>query len=346
MSQAGCGALHKGKATTLALLVSDAGKRHKRRERLAPVSLLPSTSLAVLALVFSTLHASLQLQQHVRAAGALAPAAAAAVPVRLAATTLIWRDGRAGAEVLMVRRSLKSSFMPGAYVFPGGAVDATDAAPETLALCDEEPAAMTARLGAPLGAAHAGEAAAYAVAALRECFEECGLWLGDEGRRSPAELGALRASLLRPVNAPFTPSAAAAGLRLHTSVLQPWAHWTTPLGLHKRFKTMFLVAPAPAGQTPSVDAGETTTLAWVDPASALAEAASGTFHMEFATLRIMESFEPLARQGTAAVLAHAAAQESVPVVTPRLKLAGDGSRAIAGILMPGDAGFEEAAAHF
>ena len=48
------------------------------------------------------------------------------VTPRLAATTLIVRDGDGGMEVLMVRRSLQASFMPGAYVFPGGAVDAAD----------------------------------------------------------------------------------------------------------------------------------------------------------------------------------------------------------------------------
>ena len=42
-----------------------------------------------------------------------------AVTPRLAATTLIVRDGELGLEVLMVRRSLQASFMPGAYVFSG-----------------------------------------------------------------------------------------------------------------------------------------------------------------------------------------------------------------------------------
>ena len=38
----------------------------------------------------------------------------APVVPRLAATTLIVRDGATGLEVLMVRRSLQASFMPGA----------------------------------------------------------------------------------------------------------------------------------------------------------------------------------------------------------------------------------------
>ena len=44
-----------------------------------------------------------------------------------AATVLLLRDGEAGLEVLMTRRSTKASFAPGAFVFPGGVVDQADA---------------------------------------------------------------------------------------------------------------------------------------------------------------------------------------------------------------------------
>lgn len=42
------------------------------------------------------------------------------VKPRPAATVLLLRDGDAGLEVLMTRRSANASFVPGAYVFPGG----------------------------------------------------------------------------------------------------------------------------------------------------------------------------------------------------------------------------------
>ena len=48
-------------------------------------------------------------------------------PTRPAATVLLLRDGAHGLEVLMTRRSLTASFAPGAYVFPGGGIDAADA---------------------------------------------------------------------------------------------------------------------------------------------------------------------------------------------------------------------------
>ena len=43
-----------------------------------------------------------------------------------AATVLLLRDTPAGIEVLMTRRSASASFAPGAYVFPGGGIDAAD----------------------------------------------------------------------------------------------------------------------------------------------------------------------------------------------------------------------------
>src|SRR6185369_15277154 len=44
-----------------------------------------------------------------------------------AATVLLLRDTAQGIEVLMTRRSAAASFAPGAYVFPGGGIDAADA---------------------------------------------------------------------------------------------------------------------------------------------------------------------------------------------------------------------------
>jgi 8-oxo-dGTP pyrophosphatase MutT (NUDIX family) len=45
---------------------------------------------------------------------------------RSAATVVLLRDGDAGLEVLLTRRTLRARFMAGAWVFPGGAVDPGD----------------------------------------------------------------------------------------------------------------------------------------------------------------------------------------------------------------------------
>ena len=60
---------------------------------------------------------------------------------------MLVRD-RSGLEVFMLRRNLRSVFVAGAYVFPGGAVDAQDADPATLAFVDGSDADVAdARLG-------------------------------------------------------------------------------------------------------------------------------------------------------------------------------------------------------
>ncbi len=259
---------------------------------------------------------------------------------RAAATTLILRDGEAGLEVLMVKRSMQASFMPGAYVFPGGAVDAGDDTSAVRTVCDESFESLTQRVGRVTQVGELG--LAYAVAGLRECFEECGLWLGNES--PPANVSpdwpALRARLRARLHAgeSLADVAVSAGLRLSTSGLFPWSHWVTPVGIPKRFDTLFFVTHAPGGQWPEVDAGETTSLAWVHPPQALQAQARGEFAMEFATVRTVESLLPFAAQGVAVLLAFAAAQTSLPPLHPRIQRGPDGR--VEGILLPGQAGYD------
>ncbi|MEO6973248.1 MAG: NUDIX domain-containing protein, partial [Rhodoferax sp.] len=94
----------------------------------------------------------------------------APAPVRPAATVLLLRDTPAGVEVLMTRRSTTASFAPGAYVFPGGGVDALDAA---------------AHAQASRRAAQSDLHLTQAIAAIRESFEELGILLA---RRSDGTL--------------------------------------------------------------------------------------------------------------------------------------------------------------
>ena len=58
------------------------------------------------------------------------------VVVRDAATVMLVRDGGEGLEVFMLRRNLKSDFVGGAYVFPGGAVDEADRHEDLEAVCE------------------------------------------------------------------------------------------------------------------------------------------------------------------------------------------------------------------
>src|SRR3984957_19458141 len=85
---------------------------------------------------------------------------------RPASTVLTVRDGENGYEILMLRRSESSTFMGGAYVFPGGAVDEEDGANDTsFGLTDE---VASERLSLESGGL------AHYVGGLRELFEEAG----------------------------------------------------------------------------------------------------------------------------------------------------------------------------
>ena len=83
---------------------------------------------------------------------------------------MVIRDAEASLEVLMLRRSLESVFVRGAYVFPGGAVDPADGEPELLGRCTGH---TDAQVSAVLDLDSGG--LAYWVSALRECFEEAGV---------------------------------------------------------------------------------------------------------------------------------------------------------------------------
>src|SRR5512133_765888 len=84
------------------------------------------------------------------------------VAPRPAATVLLLRDAESGdgIEVLMTRRSADASFAPGAYVFPGGGIDAADSAAHAIAA--RRPTQNDLHL-------------TQAIAAIRESFEELGV---------------------------------------------------------------------------------------------------------------------------------------------------------------------------
>ena len=58
------------------------------------------------------------------------------VPVKPAATVLLVRDGDAGLEVFMLRRTFSAAFASGMFVFPGGKVDEVDASSEIGDICE------------------------------------------------------------------------------------------------------------------------------------------------------------------------------------------------------------------
>ena len=194
-------------------------------------------------------------------------------PLRPAATVVLLRDAPAGLEVFLMKRHTLSDVLGGAYVFPGGKVDAADAELDI------------AHLDQPLPVLHAGlneadiserTAGGLYVAAMREAFEESGV-LFAQGMGTQDIDTARVAALLREGHG-FNAVLARMSLRLHTRSLVPWSRWITPTVpsiTNKRFDTRFFVSAVPAGQVAVHDNHETTDSIWLSPRMALQQYWSG-----------------------------------------------------------------------
>ena len=145
--------------------------------------------------------------------------------VRDAATVILVRDAGTRPRVLVGTRGAGAAFMPSMVVFPGGAVDPGDA---QVPLASGLPAACAARLGDRSTC----PPAAIAAAAIRELWEETGLFLGRPGAW--------------PDPPPGWAGFAAAGLRPCAEALRFVFRAVTPPGQPRRFDARFLVADAAA----------------------------------------------------------------------------------------------------
>ena len=195
--------------------------------------------------------------------GAQAPA-----QPRDAATVMLLRTGAAGLEVYMLRRKASMAFAPGAFVFPGGSVDARDA--------DEQVAwaGPDANEWGQIFDASPAHARALVCAAVRETFEESGVLLAGESADSVVadttsdDWEADRRALLdRSVS--LAELLARRGLVLRADLLRPWSRWITPVIEPRRFDTRFFAAALPAGQRTRDVGGEASEVAWVLPGEAL-----------------------------------------------------------------------------
>jgi 8-oxo-dGTP pyrophosphatase MutT (NUDIX family) len=223
------------------------------------------------------------------------------------ATVVLLRDGADDLEVFLQRRHSQSFVLGGAYVFPGGKVDAADA--RWADRLDRTPAELHALLGEPELTPH--EAAGMFVAAVRELFEEAGLLLADA---SPEQAGEAWAALR--AGQRFDELLAPSGLRLAASALQPWSRWITPtlssVG-RKRFDTRFFLATVPRGQQARHDEHEATESLWIAPRAALRAYWDG--RIDLAPPQIM-SLTHLARHRDLASAFAAARARKPPCIRP------------------------------
>jgi len=175
---------------------------------------------------------------------------------RPAATVIVLRDGLKGPEVLMLKRSGRSGFFPNAWVFPGGRVDTADAS--------------TRVRGDALGLAHADKA--FGVAAIRETFEEAGVWLGD---------GDATLEFRQALNERTADLSTAPELVADLGRLAFWSWWITPENEPKRYDTRFFVALLSPDEATHAqcDERETVEHRWITPNDAVQEAEAGLFFL-------------------------------------------------------------------
>ncbi len=213
---------------------------------------------------------------------------------------MLVRPEGAGLAVYLTRRTARSRFMPGAFVFPGGAVDEADRS-----------FARAAKIGPLAG----GLAPEVAVAAVRELFEEAGILLARDARGAPialapVELMRLRADLARGVG--FAAVLERHAFAVDLAALAYYSNWITPVTESIRFDAHFFIARAPDGQLAAADASEVHDGIWLAAADALAAAEGGELMIPFPTRKHLER---LARYDDIGMLFdHARARAIVPVV--------------------------------
>jgi 8-oxo-dGTP pyrophosphatase MutT (NUDIX family) len=226
-----------------------------------------------------------------------------------AASVLLLRDSAEGLQVLLLRRHHASQVLGGAYVFPGGKLDAEDRAADVLPCLSETPEQLRERLGET--GLEPTRAAGLFMAALREAFEECGVLAGQDNGRDLAAL----------LRAPCQPSGwhqslRHHGMRLRTETLLPWSRWITPRQpsvTNKRFDTRFFLARVGDDQEARHDNFETTDSVWLTPLQALTRYAAG--EIDLIAPQIMSLYQ-LKSHATAAQALAEARQRPPALVEP------------------------------
>lgn len=209
----------------------------------------------------------------------------------------------------MLQRSRKVGFFPDAWVFPGGRVDADDAHLQTRGSVHGLPATDHA----------------FAVAAIRECFEETGVWLGEG-----APPVSLRHALIRREAGLLSQPGIVADL----GTLELWSWWVTPETEPRRYDTRFFLSVIPDGLRPDAepDGHETVASRWCTAADALVASERGDLFLAPPTFRTLEE---LAGFDSISTVRRVARSRTVRAIQPLLRRDlpdCDGW----GIILPGD----------
>ena len=206
-----------------------------------------------------------------------------AKPVRDAATLMLVRNSQPGLEVFMQQRPGRGAF-PDLHVFPGGKVDKKDEGFDDLCdSLDDTTASQVLSVD--------GNGLRYWIAAVRECFEECGVLLASQQNGEPLHEPACNVEKLEKTrNAiardelDFKDFVVSNDLILQTSRMHYFSHWITPEFAPARFNARFFVTEMPVGQTAVEHESEVVSGEWVQPKQALRRYATGDWQLIVPTL--------------------------------------------------------------
>ena len=237
-----------------------------------------------------------------------------------AATLALLRKGGSGLEILLLRRSQATRFIPGAWVFPGGRLDREDGG-----------SGVGTRMR---GLAEGGSpGAAFYSAAFRETFEETGILLhalpraAGPGRITAGESGNDARLRVQQGDLGFGDFLENMGVDLNAGALAYVGHWVTPETEPIRFDTRFFATEIPTECPVYPDGAELEDAVWLSPDEALARNKEGDLPMAFPTLVTLAELRDF---DSPSVALQALGNRPIPRLVPRLVREAGGIRFLLG----------------
>lgn len=225
-------------------------------------------------------------------------------------------------EVLMVLRNRKSSFVPGYYVFPGGALEDDDFADNIERFIRGIDRAEASRILADMP--HPAQALGAWVAGIREMFEEVGILLAERQDGSPVSIRTdddrrcfceYRKALIGNKMS-FARILAAENLFLPLDRLHYFSHWITPEFLALRYDVRFFVTETPSDQIVMHDGVELTGHVWIRPVEALRQYEQGKLDMVLPQIMTLEEIKHFK---TVAEVIQSARTRRIPATLTKIK---------------------------
>ncbi|KAI1290919.1 Nucleoside diphosphate-linked moiety X motif 19 [Halotydeus destructor] len=216
----------------------------------------------------------------------VAKSVAAITPAVSVDKNLVDNQNNADYNILMTKRSGKSSFYPSSYVFPGGRAEFADYSPKWWTLFDKlgvrrHPWLLTlSPLREPKPADYLNADIALRLTAIRETFEETGVLITTKSKQTKHDLKPTVDHKQWRKDIRDDPSVFLEFCQQHMSCpdvwsLFEWVNWLTPVSMKPRYDTMFYLACLDHEPEVVIDEKEVTVATWSTPSSILSEYENG-----------------------------------------------------------------------